>query len=243
MSRFLSIGRQIGVASLAGVLSGVVVGGLLGRLAMRVAGFTSRPELIGVQTSNGNRVGDVTFAGTIALVVFVGIASGMIGGLLYASAEPWLRARRGKGAIFGLALLLAFGTTSIEPGNFDFERFGFAALNVLMFALLFIAFGIGTAAAYDPIRRVIERPGVLPTAVEAAAWVTGVLSVIVAAVSLFSIGGLDDVPLLLWVGVALIVPPIVLWRRLPRPLGYAAFALPVVVGGFKLLSGLPQLLD
>jgi hypothetical protein len=75
------LARHVGIAALAGVLTGIVVGGLLGRIAMRVSGLMSRPELIGARTENGNRVGDVTFDGTLGLVVFVGVASGLVGGL------------------------------------------------------------------------------------------------------------------------------------------------------------------
>jgi hypothetical protein len=40
-----------------------------------------------------------------------------------------------------------------------------------------------------------------------------------------------------------LVPPVVLWRRLPRSVGYAAFALPLIVGGIKTISGVVQLVD
>jgi len=133
----MSFGRHLGAASLAGLLSGALVAGVLGRLAMRVAGFTSRPELIGVATSNGNPVGEITFAGTLAIAIFVGVFAGMGGGVLYASAEPWLRSRRWRGLLFGLGLLLLLGFTVITPENIDFQRFGITGLNVAMFAALF----------------------------------------------------------------------------------------------------------
>jgi hypothetical protein len=239
----IRLGRHLGTASLAGVLAAIVVGGLLGRVAMRVSGFMSRPELAGVETSNGNRVGDITLEGTLALVVFVGVASGTVGGLVYASAEPWLRSRRGKGLIFGAGLLLAFGYTTIEPSNVDFERFGDGAVNVFMFALLFVAFGVGIAFAFDWVRRIIEGPGLLGTLTEILAWIAALISVLFGSLTLVGIGGVGDLPIALWVGLALVVPPIVLGLRLPRAVGYAAFALPMVVGGMKLLNNLPFLID
>jgi hypothetical protein len=39
------------------------------------------------------------------------------------------------------------------------------------------------------------------------------------------------------------VPPLVLWRHMPRSVAYAAFALPLVVGGIKTLSGVVQIVD
>jgi hypothetical protein len=240
----IRLGRHLGTASLAGVLAGIVVGGFLGRVAMRVSGFMSRPELVGVETSNGNRVGDITFEGTLALVVFAGVASGTVGGLLYASAEPWLRSSRGRGLIFGTGVLLALGYTTIEPSNVDFEQFGVGSVNVLMFTLLFVAFGVAIAFAFDGVRRIIEGPGVLGTLTEILAWITALISVLIGSLTLVGIGiGGGGLPIAFWVGLALAVPPIVLWLRLPRAVGYAAFALPMIVGGTKLLNGLPFLID
>jgi len=239
----LRLGRQLGIASLAGVVSGLFVAGILGRIAMRIAGFTSRPDLIGVETSNGNRVGEITFAGTVALAVFVGIGFGAIGGVLYAAAEPWLRGRRGKGLIFGGALLLGVGFAAIEPANFDFERFGFAPLNVAMFALLFIAFGAAIAYLYEAIRGLVEGRGAVSTAVEIVAWLAALGSLGVFILQIFSIGGVENLGTTIPLAIAVLVPPVVLWRRLPAYIGYAAFALPLIVGGIKTLSGVVQLVD
>lgn len=243
MASLLALGRHVGIASLAGVVSGFFVAGVLGRIAMRVAGFMSQPDLIGIKTSNGNRVGEITFAGTIALAVFIGIGFGAIGGVLYAAAEPWLRQRRWKGLLFGGALLLALGFTVIQPGNFDFERFGVAPLNVTMFALLFIAFGASIAYLYDAIRDIVERRGAASTAVEIVAWLA-MLGVIWLFVSeIFSIGGIGDLATTLSFAIAVLIPPVVLWRGLPRLVGYAAFALPIAVGGLRTLRGVLQIVD
>src|SRR5688500_2393957 len=137
---------HLGTASLAGLVAGVLVGGLLGRVAMRISGFAAGPSMVGARTENGNPVGDITLAGTLALVVFVGIATGLLGGILYALVEPWLRRTRPwHGLIYGVALLAALGFTVFDPFNFDFARFGPAPLNVAMFAALFVVFGVVTA--------------------------------------------------------------------------------------------------
>jgi hypothetical protein len=237
--------RHLGSASLAGMLSGFLVAGILGRIAMRVAGFTARPELIGVTTANGNRVGEITVTGTLALALFVGLFAGIAGGVFYAAAEPWLRSRRWKGVIFGCGLLLALGFTFIDPSNFDFERFGFAPLNVAMFAALFVAFGAATAYLYDVIRRVVERRGPISQGVEALTWLAALAGALAAITGIFSVGGLSlsDISLVLPFAVGAIVPPIVLWRRLPRYVGYAGFAIPVLVGGVRTLTGVLQLVD
>lgn len=238
---FGALVRHVGTASLAGILSGMVVGGLLGRVAMRVAGLTSRPELIGVETANGNRVGDITIGGTLALVLFVGVSAGIGGGILYAAAEPWLRSRARRGLLFGAGLFAALGFTVISPGNFDFQRFGLAPLNVLLFAALFLAFGALEVFLFDRIRRAIVRAGVWATGLEIAVWLAAALACALVPFVFLSPGGLDDpVPALLFFTAAL-VPPLVRWRGLPRSLGYAAFGLPVLVGALRTLTGVADI--
>ena len=243
VSTLRSAGRHLGAASLAGIIAGVLVGGLLGRIVMRVAGATSRPELAGSLTSNGNRLGDITFTGTLALILFVGVIAGIGGGVLFASAEPWLRPRRWKGLTFGAALLVALGFSVIDPANIDFERFGITPLNVVLFAALFIAFGLAIAWLFDRIRRAIDGPGPFATALTIICWLSALAAGAIGTLSFLSFGGLGEpLPALLF-AVVVIVPPVVLWRHLPRRIAYAAFAVPVVVGGLRTVDGLRQLLD
>ncbi len=241
MSEAVRLIRHVGTAALAGAIAGFFVAGVLGRIAMRIAGFMSRPELIGVQTANGNRVGEITLSGTLALAIFVGVASGLAGGVLYASAEPWLRSRSRRGLIFGAALLAALGFTAIEPFNFDFERFGVTALNVALFALLFLAFGVAIAYLFDRISRGLRSSGPLAAALGIAVWLGALGAVALGALLSFSVGGIADLALPALFAVAALVPPLVLWRGLPRYVGYAAFGAPVAVGGFRTIAGILEL--
>ena len=239
-----ALGRHLGSAAISGVIVGVLVAGLAGRIAMRVAGFASRPELIGTLTSNGNRVGDITFEGTLALALFSGVAAGIGGGVLYASAEPWLRARRWKGLIFGTGLLAALGFTVLDAANIDFKRFGVPALNVALFAALFLAFGLAIAWSFDRIRRAVDGTGVIARPLEIVAAVAAVVVLGLSIVLLFlAPGGLSEPSTALLIAIAVLVPPIVRWRGLPRGLGYAAFAVPIAVGSIRTLSGLRDLLS
>jgi len=240
---FRGLGRHVGAASLAGIIAGVLIAGVLGRIAMRVAGSMARPELIGVQTAAGNRVGEITFAGTLAIALFVGIPAGVLGAAVYASAEPWLRRLRPwQGVAFGLGLLLAAGFVFIEPANFDFQRFGSAPVNVATFAALFVAFGTLTAWLFDRIRRAIERTDRKTSALEVFGWLAGIAVVVLAALFFTSIGGLGDPVLLLLFAAVTIVPGIVRWRGLPPVIAYAAFAIPFVIGALRTLSGISQIL-
>lgn len=244
MERLRPLVRHFGIASIAGLVSGFLVAGILGRLAMRVSGAMARPELAGVTTENGNRVGEITVGGTLAIAIFVGIFAGLAGGIFYAAAEPWLRSRQWKGVIFGAGLLVAVGFTFIDPRNFDFQRFGSAPVNVAMFAGIFIAFGAVIAYVYDRLRVVVENSrGARRIGLEAAAWLAALAGVAFATLGAFSIGGLElsAIPSLLPFAAAAIVPPVVLWRGLPRSIGYAGFAVALLVGGLRTVDGVIQL--
>lgn len=219
----------------------MVVGGLVGRVAMRVSGFTAGPALVGVRTSNGNRVGDITFDGTLALVLFVGVPAGLVGGVLFAVVEPWLRRLRPwHGLGYGVALFATFGFAVLDPSNVDFRRFGFTALNAAMFAALFLLFGVLIAWLFDRLRAAIARPGVPARATEIVAWLA--LGPAVVATAFLSAGsGLD--PLL---AIVLVLPfliaAIARWRKLPTRIGYAALALPLLVGAARTFGGVTELL-
>lgn len=245
MFSFRALGRHFGASSLAGIVAGVLVAGVLGRIAMRVSGFLSSPELIGSATAAGNRVGEITFSGTMALAMFVGIPAGVMGAAVFASAEPWLRERRPwQGVVFGLLLLLAGGFVFIEPANFDFQRFGPAPLNIAMFAALFIAFGALTAWLVDRIRHAMEGDGRTARALEVLGWFAALAVTGLSILFFTSIGGLSDPVLLLLLAfaVVMILPAIVRWRGLPAVIAYAAFAIPFAYGAWHTLTGISQML-
>jgi hypothetical protein len=241
MAAWIAIARHLGTASLSGVIAGVVVGGLLGRVVMRVSGFTAGPALVGVHTAGGNRVGDITIGGTLALVVFVGLSAGLIGGITYAVVEPWLRrARPWHGVAYGVALLLAFGFTVLDPSNFDFTRFGVRLLNVAMFAVLFVIFGVATAWLFDALCALRIGTGTAARAVDILAWLALVPAVIVVVLFVGGAAGLDPLTAIVIVA-ALLVPAIVRWRQLPLAIGYASLVGVLLLGAARTLSGLPSL--
>ena len=244
MFSFRELGRHLGAASIAGIVTGVLVAGVLGRIAMRVAGFMSRPDLIGVETANGNRVGEITLGGTLVIAFFIGIPAGIMGAALFASAEPWLRRfRPWHGLAFGLAILLAAGFVFIEPGNFDFQRFGSAPVNVATFAALFVVYGVVIAWLFDRVRRAVGSSGANVGPLEVVAWLAAIAVAVLSVLIFTSVGGLDDLALLLLFAAVTLVPAIVRWRRLPAAIAYAAFALPVLFGAFRTLTGISQMLD
>jgi len=243
MFSFRQLGRHLGAASLAGIVAGVLVAGVLGRIAMRVAGFMARPDLVGVETSNGNRVGEITLSGTLAIALFVGLPAGILGAALFASAEPWLRrSRPWHGVAFGLLLLVATGFVLFDPANFDFQRFGSAPVNVATFAALFVAFGAATAWLFERIRGAIEGTAGRASALEMVAWLAAVAVAVLSVLLVTAIGGQADPTLLLVFAAITIVPGLVRWRGLPPAIAYAAFAIPLAFGAWRMLTGLRQML-
>ncbi len=133
LSVLMSLGRHVGLATLAGIIAGGIVGGLGGRIAMRVTAFG---------------------------VLLVGVALGVLGGLVYAVVEPWLRRfRPWHGLAFGIFLLVAAGISVLDPVNSDFGRFGSAPLNVAMFAALFVLFGGLIAWIFDRLPAMAPQVG------------------------------------------------------------------------------------
>jgi hypothetical protein len=87
--RLVGLVRSVALGGLAGAISGVVVLGVGGRFVM----FVSRllhPEALGLITENGNRVGEFTVEGTIELVIFGGLLSGLLAGVIWVSVREWI---------------------------------------------------------------------------------------------------------------------------------------------------------
>jgi hypothetical protein len=142
----------------AGALAGGIAGGLGGRLAMRVTALMATDAEQGTLTEAEEVVGDVSVGGSVALVFFGGILIGLLGGLIYAVVARWFAdAGRWRGLTFGVYLCLALGWTVIEGDNFDFSTLGSVWVNVLMFAGVFVLFGVVIAPVYSWLGRHLPR--------------------------------------------------------------------------------------
>lgn len=137
--------RHVFVGGLAGVAAGVVVGGVGSRVFMRVAGAASGTRGAGRVTEAGFTVGEVTAGGTLQLVIFIGIISGIVGAVMYLAMQPWIEwAGRWRGVAFGVLLFALTSATSdvMNPDNIDFFILGNAPLLVGLIIALFIAYGV-----------------------------------------------------------------------------------------------------
>lgn len=131
----------------AGIISGLLVTGAGGRLAMRLLAITS-PKATGRLTEAGANVGEMTVEGTIAYLVFGALPFAFASTALYLLVAPWLPRGRLAGPTFGLA---AFVMTApfIDPlraDNVDFDIVGPGWLSVLVFTALAVVQGAFLAA-------------------------------------------------------------------------------------------------
>ena len=88
--RVVEVVREVAIGGLAGMLGGILVVGFGGRIFMRIVAAID-PTSIGLLTSNGNRIGDVTLDGTAVFVVFVGLFFGAAAAVLWVIVSPWIR--------------------------------------------------------------------------------------------------------------------------------------------------------
>jgi hypothetical protein len=137
--------RAVTVAGLAGVIAGIIVGGVGGRLFMRLAAVVAGEAAQGVGTEAGFTVGELTLEGTVSLLLFVGVSSGLVGAAWFVIFRPWLGwAGRWRGAVFGVLLFALASATSdvLNPDNVDFRILGNGPTLVVSIAALFVGFGL-----------------------------------------------------------------------------------------------------
>lgn len=172
LSQIAAVLRVVGVFVLSGMLSSAVVGGLGGRIVMRISGYLyerENPGVVVLTESSGEPVGQISLAGTINLVVesaFSGIAIG----LLLLLVAPWLpRTRWRKAGAFSLIALAATGPLVINTDSRDMQLLGEPLLNIMMFAALIVSVGILTPTVFSWLNRVTDARGSVVSRTGAAA--------------------------------------------------------------------------
>ncbi|HEX6868037.1 MAG TPA: hypothetical protein VF119_04480 [Candidatus Limnocylindrales bacterium] len=116
----IEILREITRGGLAGLITGVVVGGIGGRLVMRLAALLV-PTSAGAHTENGNVIGAITLEGSLALIVFAGLAVGAIAGSVWVMIAPWLPRSTGRRMATAALVAGALGApVLVQASNIDF---------------------------------------------------------------------------------------------------------------------------
>jgi hypothetical protein len=251
--------REIGIAVLAGAIAGFVVVGGGARLIMRLSAMLAEPAQQGAMTRNGERVGDITLGGTIELMVFC-MFFGIAGGLIYALVKPWLPwSGWRRGLVFGVLLTLTFGSVALEGGdNPDYRRFGVPFLNVCLFNLLPIGFGLAIAPLSGWLDRIVPHGLSAATLRGRVARILtfgglGLISLPVFALLVVGIVGVDAVALALvaflairfaiarWAG-CFERPSDLLARPVAFATAYAFLLVPVAVGLIQTLRAAGRIL-
>lgn len=133
--------RDITRGGLSGLIVGVVLAGVGGRLVMRLAALLV-PESVGSLTENGNVIGTITFGGSMALIVFVGLLFGALAGSLWVVISPWLPASASARALLSIPIAVALGTFGlVEDRNRDFAILDRDPLVVASLVVLVASFG------------------------------------------------------------------------------------------------------
>ncbi|HET7829771.1 MAG TPA: hypothetical protein VFL03_09425 [Candidatus Limnocylindrales bacterium] len=155
----VDIVREITRGGLAGLVVGLVLAGIGGRLAMRAAALLE-PDAAGLRTENGNVIGAITPEGTLALVVFAGLLFGIVVGALWVVMRPWLPRSPGMRALTAVPIALAMGSTGlISATNPDFMILGRNLGIVLLLVVLVALFGPAIVLAETLLDRVLPVPG------------------------------------------------------------------------------------
>jgi len=178
--------RSVGAAAVTGSLTGAVIGGIGGRLAMLVLRLTSDPALRGLETDDDFTIG-IFSAATMFLVVVTTVL-GIIGGLVYLVVRGWLP-ERGRPWLFGALTGIVGGATIIRPGGIDFTLLEPLGLAVAMFIVLPAAYGVATSLLAE---RFLADDSAFR---RSRAWIAGL--VLLLPLGLFGVAGLAVLALIL----------------------------------------------
>jgi len=148
--------RDISRGGMSGVVAGIVVGGLGGRLVMRVAAIL-HPDAVGALTENGNRIGDITLGGTLSLVLF-GLISCAMAGAVWVIVSPWIPGHAGVRALLTAGIAMAIGTPVLIIGrNPDFVILDHDPAVVALLVALVGAIGLSIALLDSWLDRRLPR--------------------------------------------------------------------------------------
>ena len=240
--------RWIAVRGLAGVLSGVIVLGMGGRLVM-LASRLLHPDAAGRFTENGNRIGEFTIEGTVALILFGGLFGGLIGGVVWVLVKQWIP---NNPVLVGLGAAAIGGFALIEADNPDFVILNGPAIDLVLLLLLLFLFGVSLQWIDKRLDRRLPRTGsVVSTTVYTALVLLGAPAVLLTFATFLS----SDQLSVLLTGIFLVIAGIasVVWwvmemRGAVEPpsalqrVGLLAVAGAVVVGAVQVVGQVVQIL-
>ena len=159
--------REIARGGLAGLVAGVLVAGVGGRIVMRLAALLV-PAADGAITENGNVVGTITFGGSLALVLFIGLFFGIVAGSLWVVIQSWLPATALRRTVAAVPVAVALGTVGlVDARNPDFGVLGHSPPVVASLVVLVALFAPVLVLAERWLDGRLPRPGPTDRAVVA----------------------------------------------------------------------------
>jgi hypothetical protein len=142
--------RPVTAAVATGLLVGGVIGGIGGRLVMRLLAVTSDDSLRGALTTDDEVVGEVTLGGTVFFVYFMALVGAVVLGMAYLIAREVMPHDLRVRAIAWAVLMWCVGATVVfDADSFDFTDLGPAWLAVSLFSVLFLVAGWASAAGIE----------------------------------------------------------------------------------------------
>ncbi len=134
--------RDIARGGLAGLLSGILVAGIGGRLVMRAATLLV-PEAAGRFTENGNVIGEITLSGTLGLVLGGGLFFGLFGATVWVVVSHWIPGGVWTRALLAMPIAVSLtGVSLIQAQNPDFLVLRHDATTVLLLLVLVALAGL-----------------------------------------------------------------------------------------------------
>jgi len=153
--------RDIARSGVAGLLTGVLVAGIGGRVVMRVAALLV-PSATGRFTENGNRIGEITAGGSFALLL-VGVFFGLAGAVVWVVVRPWLPSGTRTRALVAAPVAVALTAVGLIHGfNPDFRILHHDVATVAMLLLLVGIAGVSIALFDSWLDRRIPVAGASP---------------------------------------------------------------------------------
>lgn len=140
--------RTLAVVLTAGFIAGLLVVGLGGRLVMRVLAATSGAGAQGRTTDAGERVGEITFGGSVGFFIFAGLIIPLASSLVFIPLRRILpRPAWIAGLLFGLLMLATFGVSDpLSPDNRDFVILSPLWLALTLVCITALLFGMTFSA-------------------------------------------------------------------------------------------------
>jgi hypothetical protein len=221
------LARALVVAATAGLVTGVVIGGLGGRLAMLVLRLTSPTRLHGAATDDGFTIGIVSSA-TFFLLLFTAIL-GLTGGVVYLVIRGWIPPRA-RSLVFGALSGVVGGALVVRPNGIDFTMLRPLPLALAMFVALPAAYGVAVSAL---IERWLPRSKEQPS----RAWLAGVVPVILPVALIGLRGGFIFLAVPLVVAVALFRPAATRLMGAPITVWLGRIGLLAVAAGYAIALG------